>query len=300
MISRKVAQKRFERFGFNIHIHQQIFDSLLTEKGALEDDFRLLENSVQWLGAEAISSLSVYSTHLLAFKQLNRRDKQSGQPASPRNFLILLHLFSRPLGRMIRSPFLQRKGYGIRIHASLDRPFSYVFSLQKIGVGEVARLNFELFLTKKNVPSIIIGNMQGRRKSDIDEFKAVLGESPLNYMTQRARKAFHAGNAVALNPKRFQYYHRLEDHLVASGMYNHQSLTGRELIAYMDFLKILRKDFSGDESRFTKRMLAARDKVAAEKERIMREGIGMHTAAFKKAGFKKSKKKYWKQKRALK
>ncbi|MFA4907041.1 MAG: hypothetical protein WC602_02090, partial [archaeon] len=141
----------------------------------------------------------------------------------------------------------------------------------------------------KGKPSAVLGSMQGKNLDYINEFRKKTGMNPLDFFLRSFKKEFSGkGETLAINPK-FHYYKRyLQDVVVANSMLQRKKLTEaeREAVSWSKYedLKPLIDSATLDN---------AIKKVSAEKRRIVTDGTGMHKAALKKAGFVKSRSRYW-------
>lgn len=183
-------------------------------------------------------------------------------------------VFTTPLQQLIHDPKIAAKGYRMSFYPVADNPLPFNIELASER-GRVARVNFDLFLSKEG-PGVIIGNSQGGRLENMQLFISHFGMRPLEYFLKHVKEVIpNPAQRRVLNPKRHQAYRKPDPETVAEAMYEQGRLSRDDLAAFRRGI---------------------RDKINVELERMKTVVTGAHVSAFKGAGYKKSKKRFWRPK----
>lgn len=281
----------------------------------------LIRKGYSLLGAsfyDLIDRMHSYS----AYRQLARQQKRFGGRSNV--LFSFLRQFIPRLRTLFSDPLLARAGYQLVYTTGGDAPFSSGVELQEVSAKRgafFASFNFDFYFNKNKQPSVVLGNFQGHHKKSIDDFRERMGASPLDYFLSRFTRAFqNPSQRVVLNPRFHNYRKPLNLYTVAL------SMVGAGKISEIDARYFISRDFierierhPGDADVINRYFTAQfgiaipaqeipayekRNKEVAllvkeEMERIPREATGMHKAAFKKAGFRLSKSRFFRTKEHL-
>jgi len=151
-----------------------------------------------------------------------------------------------------------------------DSPFNlnlkiYDINDKAININnKIATFNFDLYFTKNKEPGIILGNMQGNNKYNIDYFSKKHKEPFLNTIIKCFQEAFPGKEqTIALDTK---FHHGYKNPHPSAVMY--------QLIR-----KNIGFEFNTDKEQ--------EELINAKIIEIKTKGTGMHKAAYKKTGYKK-------------
>jgi hypothetical protein len=229
--------------------YTKIIDSQYSKAGTHLDDLS---------GTVAARQLMNYSTNIDHFKK-----QGIGK------YLIIADKFY-PHFIELKQEF-KKHGMEIMFDTFPDSPFVFRLTIHKKGTSllmnnEFARFNFDLYFNKNKEPSIILGNMQGKKKDIIDYFVKKYKSPLLNQIIQNFKKTFpNKDQTIALDP-RF-----------------HKGYKNPHRVATWNIL-VKNNEIGKEEDYYLKKVEKMIDKKI---EDIISHGTGMHKSAYKVTGYKK-------------
>ncbi len=277
----KEARQRLVTAG--LHLRSFRFPLILGKNPIPETRLRFYEQAIHIFGVENFEAL------VDQFSRLKCPKKWRMTASSKRIARIAGKVF--PLfGSILSHPKVNAAGIKIEIYPSSasQKPFNFSFNVN-IGQDRIGAFNFTVYINRHEEPAVILGNMQGASRNAISLFTERTGKPFLNFFHTLFLEALPARNQVfALNPKHHEYTRPRLEH-VASAMHAKGMLTERQKRAFL-MHSVLQHSFTRAE------VQQVNDLVLSEAAKIKTRGIGMHKAALKKAGFRRSLGTFWRRK----
>ncbi|MDP2666602.1 MAG: hypothetical protein Q8P05_03820 [Candidatus Diapherotrites archaeon] len=277
-----VAIQRLKDFGI---IDWIMIKAIGPRETIYESELRVILAAINKMGAENINEILSCYTNATLNQYVNLTLSRQIRIRNPRDSLSIfsfLRVFSTPLGRLLKDTRIRGGGFSLR-YSELDADSPLFGALEILKKPhqrgrdsvKVARMNFDLFLTPSRKPGVILGNVQGGSAHLVKEFTQKNGRL-LEYFLKRFTETFPTPEQRrALNPRRHHGYRNLEREYVANSMLERGKLTQMEYDEESPEMKA---------------------KVAREMQRIKTAATGAHKSAFKKAGYRSSKRRYWRLK----
>ncbi|MFA4855618.1 MAG: hypothetical protein WC634_03475 [archaeon] len=286
-VSKEEARRQLEKIGFG-RAAISVRDFLFVEgQDVRKASLGIVEKVAKELGPEIAAGLILEIGRTSAYRQLshNRFSRVNAGLKSMRDqFLYIATAFSPRLRGIAKNPALERAGCSMSLGISIDAPFSLAFELHS-GKETVGRFNFDLLFNRQGKPSAILGNLQGGSRKEVEEFKRKAGKSPLDFFVGCFKTAFPRRQLLALNPRKHGYLEGINLFALSNSMRERGLLTEAEHRQYQGYL-----DKGRTEGSKKKQAIA---KVEVERQRILTQTPGMHAAAYKKAGFRRTRSRIW-------
>ncbi|MEK6959518.1 MAG: hypothetical protein AABW59_05765 [archaeon] len=199
----------------------------------------------------------------------------------------VLKVFGKPFLGMAN--FAEKKNVQMEFIAAPDNPFGSSVEFSALDGTKIAKFNFDLFINSQRKPAVVLGNLQGMSRQEMEGFKARYNEPFFNFVLGSFERAFpKRTQRLALNPREHRAYmqpktRNIIGRLVSKGTINQEK--------FFEF--VLRESEKRKISIDGVERLIAQGKVGGnyakilnlELEMIRQRGRGMHMAAYKKAGF---------------
>ncbi|MDD3178063.1 MAG: hypothetical protein PHR26_00930 [Candidatus ainarchaeum sp.] len=233
----------------------------------------ILQKAIYYYGFRNINVFLKNTQNILAYKQ-----NVSGKDTLSKKVNIL-DTFSKEFLE-IQNKF-ENKNLKIKLSTWADKPFGISINIYNAKDTEnaIAKFNFDIFLDKSKKTHIILGNIQGLNGSF---FKHMKNKSILNEVIKIFKETYPSDRLKVLNPKHHKGYNKPFSEKVFYNLIHQGKINSEE--AYLFNIGVLPKE----KTKHLQKL------VTEEINAIKTRGRGMHVAAYKKEGFKRSKKKLWK------
>lgn len=244
--------------------------------------FRIFADAVKKLGAQNAGVL--VSTYLdAAWARKQKADQKQAilrGSRKPMTVAEFLQHFVPITHRLLNDRALKAKGYRLHLSNDPDAPMLVqVEIMQKERC--VASMNIDFFLLRGKKPGVIIANRQGRGKEIVEQFRERMGVSPLDYFMQRFAQVFPSMYQRRVLDPRKHYPSNPNSEIILD------QLKERGVISHEEYLAF--KGHAHPELH-----ASAKAKLDAELKAIKTRNMGAHLAAYKKAGYLKQKRRFWK------
>ncbi len=275
------------------------------EKGILGSDLKIFEEAYRAIGPGKTNSLVNIILHTTVSKQIEkpRLRKLVPQSDAARKLFVLRHFLPKLL-RIISNKKLNRHyrlvAYGLE---ATDKPFSNSLRVFGKKVGQVCSFNYDLFFDRQGKPCVVLGSIQHFGSKPSQEFKKRMGLYPLNFFIKTFSDVFSPKNIVALNVKHHVYRKeklaRYAD-IVAAGMVSKKELREEDFEVWRAYHKFgvdpyFVRIYGVPGKELLDRIQATEDTVQKKIKEVETFDTGLHKSAYKKAGFKITRSRYWRQ-----
>lgn len=235
----------------------------------------IIQKAIYYYGFRNVDVFLKNTKNILAFKQnVSGKDELSKKTN-------ILDNFSKEFLE-IQNRF-KEKDLKIKLSSWADKPFGISINIynKKDTENAIAKFNFDIFLDKSKKTHVILGNIQGLNNSF---FKQMKNKSILNEVIKIFKETYPTDRLKVLNPKHHKGYNTPFSEKVFYNLINQGKINSEE--AYLFNIGLLPKEKTKSLQRL----------ITEEINAIKTRGRGMHVSAYKKEGFKRSKKKFWKLK----
>ncbi len=283
----------------------------VTERGIMKAHLDVLREVIPKWGERNVCDFMLHVSNTsaaLKFKKL---------PEIKKNLELLLH-FYKPISKILQDRGLRNAGYYLTFADTRDLEKGMRVRLHNSKNNEaVADFNFDLDLSLKNDPMVVLANRQIMNPEENSKLKERIKKPALDLFLGLFKEAFHDGLIFALHPKHHTYNHLYDAasmKIITSSMLTNSELNGDEYDQVLDWLDKEHGQL-GEEVRqiFSKLSTEEYDKVLQWIDRadnphssgvrkilkkisqIAKDNRDSHFAALNRIGFETRKKRRGKQ-----
>lgn len=206
----------------------------VTTKGIMKAHLDVLTNAIHEWGPHNVQDFTKNALNLSAASKFKRL------PQEEKKLELLLH-FYKPISKIIRDANVKKLGYHFRFADTRDLEKGMRIRLCNSQNQEVvADFNFDLDLSLKNDPMLILANRQIINPEENLKLKKIIEKPALDLFLGLFKEAFSKGLIFALNPMHHAYndlYDAASMRIIADRMLGESKLTSDEHNQVQDWLE---------------------------------------------------------------